>query len=148
MKGRQMLNEETSNQTQSAKASQIQAIKKFNDNIQKSSTQKTGDSTSPQEKPERPKMKKLNFHVIVKDTKLYHALKFIEAFKRAQNSRELKKADAEGDSKGPMSIYHMSSEMSQCHNLHDLSSFILTRDCSILKFALYCFHVGIVNSVQ
>ena len=33
-------------------------------------------------------------------------------------------------------------------HLHDLSSFILTKDCSILKFALYCFHVGIVNSVQ
>ena len=48
-----------------------------------------------------------------------------------------------------MSIYHMSSEMSNNrHNLNDLSSFILTRDCSILKFALYCFHVGIVNSVQ
>ena len=46
-----------------------------------------------------------------------------------------------------MSIYQMSSEMSNRHGLNDLSSFILTRDCSILKFALYCFHVGIVNSV-
>ena len=94
-------------------------------------------------------MKKLNFHVIVRDTKLYHALRFIEEYRRDQNSRELSKNDAEGDSKGPMSIYHMSSEMSNNrHNLNDLSSFILTRDCSILKFALYCFHVGIVNSVQ
>lgn len=33
-------------------------------------------------------------------------------------------------------------------NEGDISSFIITKDCSILKFALYCFHVGIVNSVQ
>ena len=86
----------------------------------------------------KTKMKKLNFHVIVRDTKLYHALRFIEEYRRDQNSRELSKNDAEGDSKGPMSIYHMSSEMSNNrHNLNDLSSFILTRDCSILKFALY-----------
>lgn len=97
----------------------------------------------------KTKLKKLNFHVIVKDTKLYHALRFIEEYRRDQNGRELSKIDAEGDSKGPMSIYQMSSEMSNNrHNLTDLSSFILTRDCSILKFALYCFHVGIVNSVQ
>lgn len=106
------------------------------------------DAASGLKPAEKPKMKKLNFHVIVKDTKLYHALRFIEEYKRAQNSREAKRNDAEGDSKGPMSIYQMSSEMSNRHNLHDLSSFILTKDCSILKFALYCFHVGIVNSVQ
>ena len=29
-----------------------------------------------------------------------------------------------------------------------LSTFVLVNDCSMLKFALYCFHVGIVNSVQ
>ena len=28
------------------------------------------------------KVKKLNFHVIVKNTRLYHALKFVEAYKR------------------------------------------------------------------
>lgn len=54
--------------------------------------------------------------------------------------------DAEDNSKGPMSVFQMSSEMSQ--NLHDLSSFIMTKDCSILKFALYCAQVGIVNSTQ
>lgn len=53
----------------------------------------------------KQKMKKLNFHVIVRDTKLYHALRFIEEYRRDQNSRELSKNDAEGDSKGPMSIY-------------------------------------------
>ena len=29
-----------------------------------------------------------------------------------------------------------------------LSTFVMLNDCSMLKFALYCFHVGIVNSVQ
>ena len=28
------------------------------------------------------KIKKLNFHVIVKNTRLYHALRFVEAYKR------------------------------------------------------------------
>lgn len=36
---------------------------------------------------------------------------------------------------------------SELQNEGDISSFIITKDCSILKFALYCFHVGIVNSV-
>ena len=37
------------------------------------------DGTAPGGKT---KMKKLNFHVIVRDTKLYHALRFIEEYRR------------------------------------------------------------------
>ena len=36
------------------------------------------DEASGKEK----KVKKLNFHVIVKNTRLYHALRFVEAYKR------------------------------------------------------------------
>lgn len=56
------------------------------------------------------------------------------------------KNDAEDNSKGPLSMYQLSSEMS--HQLNDLSSYIQTKDCSILRFALYCGQVGIVNSAQ
>jgi len=37
---------------------------------------------APAKDPSKPKIKKLNFHVIVKNTRLYYALKFIEEFKR------------------------------------------------------------------
>jgi len=52
----------------------------------------------------------------------------------------------------PLSAYNLSSELSYNssllpRHLRNLSSFVLTKDCSILKFALYCFHVGIVSSV-
>ena len=41
------------------------------------------ETTSVRElKNEKPKVKKLNFHVIVKNSRLYSALKFIEEFKR------------------------------------------------------------------
>ena len=37
---------------------------------------------------QKPKVKKLNFHVIVKHTRLYHALKCIKEFKRVQTAEE------------------------------------------------------------
>lgn len=46
---------------------------------------------TPEGKEEVPqkekKIKKLNFHVIVKNTRLYHALRFVEAYKRRQELR-------------------------------------------------------------
>ena len=37
---------------------------------------------SQEQPPKEKKIKKLNFHVIVKNTRLYHALRFVEAYKR------------------------------------------------------------------
>ena len=90
--------------------------------------------------------KKINFHVLVKHTKLYEALKFVDQQNKIENSRQIMKNEAEDNSKGPLSLYQLSSEMS--NQLNDLSSYILTKDCSILRFALYCAQVGIVNSAQ
>jgi hypothetical protein len=39
------------------------------------------DKKEPEPGKEK-KIKKLNFHVIVKNTRLYHALRFVEAYKR------------------------------------------------------------------
>ena len=47
-----------------------------------------------------------------------------------------------------MSQYGNSDAMTQSSAQEALSTFVLVNDCSMLKFALYCFHVGIVNSVQ
>lgn len=58
--------------------------------IQLDNTQEKDQANSPRKnvesKEEQPakekKIKKLNFHVIVKNTRLYHALRFVEAYKR------------------------------------------------------------------
>lgn len=117
--------------------------------------------------PKEKKIKKLNFHVIVKNTRLYHALRFVEAYKRRQELR-LKKngngqdgdggegADTERESSkvvmgaaATMSQYGNSAFTGSSTSQREaLSTFVLLNDCSMLKFALYCFHVGIVNSVQ
>ena len=94
---------------------------------------------------EKKLKKKINFHVMVKNTKLYEALKFVDQQNKIENSRAMLKKEAEENSKGPLSMYQLSSDLS--HNL-DLSSYILTKDCSILRFALYCAQVGIVHSAQ
>jgi hypothetical protein len=52
--------------------------------------------------------------------------------------------------RGSSNVRYRASVKNKFENMNegDISSFVITRDCSILKFALYCFHVGIVNSVQ
>ena len=54
---------------------------------------------------ERKLKKKINFHVLVKSSKLYHALKFTEQQIKIQNQREILRNDAEESSKGPLSAY-------------------------------------------
>ena len=67
---------------------------------------------------------------------MYEALKFMDKKRKMRNARDILKNDAEDGSKGPMSMFQMSSERG--YHLHDLSSFIQTKDSSILLFALYC----------
>eukprot|EP00356_Strombidium_inclinatum_P000565 CAMPEP_0170510546 /NCGR_PEP_ID=MMETSP0208-20121228/65826_1 /TAXON_ID=197538 /ORGANISM="Strombidium inclinatum, Strain S3" /LENGTH=242 /DNA_ID=CAMNT_0010794017 /DNA_START=1038 /DNA_END=1769 /DNA_ORIENTATION=+ len=78
--------------------------------------------------------KKINFHVIVKNTKMYEALKFMDKKRKLRNAREALKNDAEDGSKGPISIFSSEGGLA----LHDLSSFVQTKDPSILMFSLYC----------
>ena len=54
---------------------------------------------------ERKLRKKINFHVLVKSSKLYHALRFTEQQIKIQNQREILRNDAEESSKGPLSAY-------------------------------------------
>ena len=45
-----------------------------------------------------------------------------------------------------MSIFQMSSNLS--NQLNNLSTFVVTNDSSILKFALYCSNSGIVTCAK
>lgn len=70
------------------------------------------------------KDKKINFGVVVKETKLYHALRSAEQLSLENNLKKL----------------------SDNANKKCLSSYLVTHDCTLLRFMLFCSHAGIIRS--
>lgn len=80
---------------------------------------------TPGYRGKRYKDKKINFGVMVKETKLYQALKCAD-----QLAIKYNQANPGGQEK-------------KC-----LSSFLVTHDCTLLRFMLFCSHAGIIRSAQ
>lgn len=82
---------------------------------------------TPGYRGKRYKDKKINFGVMVKETKLYQALKCADQLAIKYNQ----------ENQGGL------GQDKKC-----LSSFLVTHDCTLLRFMLFCSHAGIIRSAQ
>jgi hypothetical protein len=88
----------------------------------------------PSFRGKRHKDRKVNFGVIVKETKLYHALRQADQLQREHPG-----------STGGLRAADLSPKES---SKRSPSSFLVTHDCTLLRFMLFCSHAGIIRSAQ